>query len=55
MSRRRFTYEQVSAILADKTPPAPGEVEPEVYDLLLGMRDLAMILRKRRRKRGRLN
>jgi ribonuclease R len=52
--RRRFTYEQVSAILESKKPPAPGEVEPEVHALLLRMRDLAMILRKRRRKRGAL-
>jgi ribonuclease R len=52
--RRRFTYEQVTAILESKTPPAPGEIELEVYELLLRMRDLAMLLRKRRRKRGAL-
>ena len=48
---RRFTYEQVSAILAD--PKGAGaKVEPEVLALLLRMRDLAMILRRRRLKRG---
>jgi ribonuclease R len=89
--RRRFTYEQVSAILADhpltpnpsprggeggktappnpsprggeggKTaPPNPsprggeGGVEPEVLALLFRMRALAMILRKRRHRRGAL-
>jgi ribonuclease R len=50
---RRFTYEQVSAILAD--PEGEGSrVELEVLALLLRMRDLAMILRKRRLKRGAL-
>ncbi len=52
--RRRFAYEQVSALLASDTPPSAEAVEPEVYALLLRMRDLAMILRKRRRKRGAL-
>jgi ribonuclease R len=59
--RRRFTYEQVSELLAsDKSlgaltrPRSPGEIEPEVYELLLRMRDLAMILRKRRLRRGAL-
>jgi ribonuclease R len=51
--RRRFTYEQVSAILAD--PEGEGsKLDPEILNLLLGMRDLAMILRRRRRKRGAL-
>ena len=79
--RRRFTYEQVSALLeASPSPPTPlprsggegrkklpsppgggrgvggegGEIEPEVRALLLRMRDLAMILRKRRVRRGAL-
>jgi ribonuclease R len=57
--RRRFTYEQVSAILADSTPgggrqaPGPGP-DPEVLALLLRMRDLATILHRRRLKRGSL-
>src|SRR5262249_1918003 len=52
-NRRRFTYEQVSAILADPEGVGSKE-EPEVLALLLRMRDLAMILRKRRTKRGAL-
>jgi ribonuclease R len=51
--RRRFTYEQVSAVLADPEG-AGGKIEPEVLALLLRMRDLAMILRKRRLRRGAL-
>ena len=43
-----------------RTPAPPGrersgEIEPDVHDLLLRMRDLAMILRKRRLRRGRWN
>jgi ribonuclease R len=50
--RRRFTYEEVSALLqGHKGAP---EVAPEVRDLLLRMRDLAMILRQRRHRRGSL-
>lgn len=65
--RRRFTYEQVSGILAQvKKMEAEEEtldldsaakhckIEPEVLALLLRMRDLALILRKRRLKRGAL-
>lgn len=72
--RRRFTYEQVSAILkahprraadgegdTDAEPrgkgaavASPGSVEPEVLTLLLRMRDLGMILRRRRLRRGAL-
>jgi ribonuclease R len=54
-SRRRFTYDEVSAILAadGSAPPGP-KVDPEVIEMLFRMRDLAMILRKRRRKRGAL-
>ena len=49
--KRRFAYEQVSAILAN--PEKEGSpIEPEVLELLLRMRDLGMILRKRRMKRG---
>jgi ribonuclease R len=50
--RRRFAYEQVSQIL--KSPDKATDVEPDVLDLLLRMRDLAMLLRKRRLKRGTL-
>jgi ribonuclease R len=52
-SRRRFTYEQVSAILADPEGEG-GKIVPEITAVLLRMRDLAMILRKRRLKRGAL-
>jgi ribonuclease R len=51
--QRRFTYEQVSAFLADPEKSAP-KLEPVVRALLLRMRDLAMILRRRRLKRGAL-
>jgi ribonuclease R len=51
--RRRFTYEQVSAILLN--PEDHGQkVSAEVVALLLRMRDLAMILRRRRLRRGAL-
>jgi ribonuclease R len=50
--RRRFTYDEVSAILAE--PEHASGVEPEVLALVLRMRDLAMILRRRRHKRGAL-
>jgi ribonuclease R len=57
--RRRFTYEQVSALLAaHPSPPGRGAggegLEPEGLALLLRMRDLAMILRRRRLRRGAL-
>jgi ribonuclease R len=57
-SRKRFTYEQVSAILeraeARGSQPPGLDVDEDLVALLLRMRDLAMILRKRRRKRGAL-
>src|SRR5207245_7344656 len=59
--RKRFTYEQVSAILqTHAAEPADGlsgtglKVDAEVLALLLRMRDLAMILRRRRLRRGAL-
>jgi ribonuclease R len=59
--RRRFTYEQVSAILQEHQPGKAvadqrhsARVEPTVLALLLRMRDLALILRRRRLKRGAL-
>ena len=51
--KRRFTYEEVSEFLA-KEKPASSKIDPEVQALLLRMRDLGMILRKRRLKRGAL-
>lgn len=53
-NRRRFSYEQVMAILELTEPPSPRECPPEIYEMLLRMRDLALILRKRRKKRGAL-
>jgi ribonuclease R len=53
-NRRRFTYEQVLAFLEAPTAPAPAVLEPDVYELLLRMRDLAMVLRQRRLRRGAL-
>jgi ribonuclease R len=51
-NRRRFTYEEVFAVLEGK-PEAPP-LDPEVRDLLFRMKELALILRARRRKRGSL-
>jgi ribonuclease R len=57
---RRFTYEEVTAVLqaeeaGDKAAPSLRHpLKPEVQALLLRMRDLAMILRRRRRRRGAL-
>ena len=54
-NKRRFTYEEVSKLFAEfdrhaATPKIPAETR----NLLLRMRELALILRKRRRKRGSL-
>jgi ribonuclease R len=51
--RRRFTYEQVSRLLVSRET-MNREVEPEVHEMLLRMRDFALILRKRRIRRGAL-
>ncbi len=56
---KRLNYEQVSQILelADAHGPqraVSADIDESVVALLLRMRDLAMILRKRRRKRGAL-
>jgi ribonuclease R len=61
-NRKRFTYEEVMAqlVAADQADagvpvePAVPTVEPAVHSLLLRMRVLAMILRKRRLRRGAL-
>ncbi len=50
--RRRFAYEEVLAVLEGK-PEAPT-LDPQVRDLLFRMKELALILRERRRKRGAL-
>lgn len=53
-NRKRFSYGQVLAVLQAPSPPAPEVCDPEIYELLLRMRELAMILRQRRVKRGAL-
>jgi ribonuclease R len=53
-NRRRFNYEEVMALLERQSPPSPRVLAPEIYDLLLRMRELAMLLRGRRKKRGAL-
>jgi ribonuclease R len=50
---RRFSYEQVLAIL-EGSEKERARIEPEVLALLQRMRDLAMILRRRRLKHGAL-
>ena len=52
--RQRFAYEQVSEILGEPEGEKAKALDPEVLGLLQRMRDLAMILRKRRFKRGAL-
>ena len=56
--RRRFNYDEVSAILArheKETEPTPdADVDAELLALLLRMREFALILRRRRLKRGAL-
>jgi ribonuclease R len=55
-SQKRFTYEQVLALLENGNPAGLEEqaVEPAVFELLTQARNLAMILRERRRRRGAL-
>ena len=56
-TRRRFTYEEVSEILAAVDANAPEKMPPvdaDVLEMLIAMRDLAKILHKRRVKRGAL-
>lgn len=53
---RRFTYNEVQGVLDsfdDANAPAPSD-PPEVLAMLRRMRDLALLLRKRRFKRGAL-
>jgi len=49
---KRFSYEQVSDAYAD--PVEMGKQPPEVASLLKRMKDLALMLRKKRMKRGAL-
>lgn len=52
-SDKRLTYEQVDAFLANPDP-YKKQWGTKIHDLLLEMRDLARILRQRRRDRGAL-
>lgn len=54
--RKRFSYEQVTEIIekSETTSAADLGISQEILDLLLRMRDLALILHKRRVKRGSL-
>src|SRR5262249_44563908 len=45
-TRRRFTYEEVSALLAAEPETPPPHVDDDVRAMLLRMRDLAVILHK---------
>jgi ribonuclease R len=51
--RRRFAYEQVQEVF-DALPAAPPGLDPDVLAVLKRMRDLALLLRKKRFKRGAL-
>ena len=56
-TRRRFTYEEVSEILASQESGVRSQesgVSVDVLEMLLKMRELAVILHKRRVKRGAL-
>jgi ribonuclease R len=52
--RKRLTYEQVSQIYQQVDAGKSPKSSPELIDLLLRMRELALIFRARRRKRGAL-
>jgi ribonuclease R len=52
-SARRFTYEEVDSYLADRAAWL-DKLSPAVHELLARMHELAMLLRKRRFKRGSL-
>ena len=53
-ARKRFTYEQVSEILKEPEESPAKDLDPSIHALLFRMRELAMILRQRRFKRGSL-
>jgi ribonuclease R len=52
--RRRFTYEEVRAILQQFETGETVDLPPELAIMLRRMRDLALLLRKKRFKRGSL-
>jgi ribonuclease R len=57
-NRKRFTYEQAQEILdsldAAEKPPAVEQYDPEIVAMIRRMRDLAVLLHKKRIKRGAL-
>jgi ribonuclease R len=53
-NRRRFSYEQVQAILTEPKGEAASGVAPEIVKMLLDMRTLAKAMRARRSSRGSL-
>ncbi|VTS05171.1 ribonuclease R [Tuwongella immobilis] len=53
-NRRRFTYEEVSEFLAKPEAVGDEQLAPELRQTLLNMRELAIMLRARRFKRGAL-
>ncbi len=55
-NRKRFTYDQVQDILdrLESSDAAPAGIDPEIVALLRRMRDLALLLRKKRLRRGAL-
>lgn len=52
--RQRFSYEEVSAIYAEADKGSRPKKNREVFDLLMRLRELALILRGRRRQKGAL-
>lgn len=52
--RKRLTYEQVSQVYKAFDDGRPTRLQHDIVDLLLMMRELALIFRGRRRKRGAL-
>ncbi|MFM7149750.1 MAG: ribonuclease R, partial [Gemmataceae bacterium] len=53
-SRRRFTYEEVMQLIEHGNNQKEFNVPTEIYSLILRMRDLALILRQRRKEKGSL-
>ena len=53
-NRKRFSYEQVQAILQHPSGDAASGVAPEIVKMLLDMRTLSLLMRARRSHRGSL-
>jgi ribonuclease R len=52
--RKRFTYEQVQAVLENPHGDSAKGIAPEIVEMLLNMRTLSLVLRARRFRRGSL-